>query len=386
MRIALFSECYSPIVNGVVVAVATLRRELLRPGHQVYLFAPRYPGHQDDEPNIFRWPSISLPTNPRYPLGVPILPKRFLRRIEDFSPEVIHTHSLFGMGRVATRVARRLKIPLILTYHTLLEDYSHYIPLPKPIVRRLARRLSRNFSNRADFVIAPGPAALNVLRSYGVTSPIEVIPTGADLFLAQGDFTAPISARWQIPPGAPVVAFVGRIAREKNLELLLEAFAQVNKRITQAQLLLIGAGPWQEEVLRFAARLGLTEKVHVTGFLPHHEVFHTLAHAQVFAFPSLTDTQGIVVLEAMACGLPAVAVQSGAVAGILREGEEGLLPEPEPAAFAAALLCLLEDEALRGRMGAKARLRAQEFSSAICAARVTELYRQVIAARRARIA
>jgi len=378
MRIALFSECYSPIVNGVVVAVSTLRRELLRLGHQVYLFAPAYPRYRDTEPYLFRFPSISLPTDPRYPLGIPFFfPPSLFHLLREFAPEVVHTHSLFAMGRAAAHAARRLKVPLIFTYHTLLEAYSHYIPLPQPLVRFLAREVSRGFAEKADFVIAPGPAALQTLRSYGVKAPIEVIPTGADLSLAEESFSSAIRSRWGIPEGVPVVAFAGRIAKEKNLELLLEALAVVISRIPDAHLLLIGGGPWEPQILRLAGHLGLAERVHISGFLPRREVFHAFCHAQVFAFPSLTDTQGIVVVEAMACGLPTVAVQSGAVADLLRHEEEGLVVEPKPAPFAEALYSLLENPRLREHMGQQARQRAQEFSAANCARRVVELYRQV---------
>ncbi len=378
MRIALFSECYYPVVNGVVVAVATLRQELLRLGHEVYLFAPAYPGQKDTEPYLFRFPSISLPTNPRYPLGIPCFPRSLRRRLQAFAPEVIHSHSLFGMGWAAARTSRRLKIPLILTYHTLLEAYSHYIPLPQPLVRRLARGLSRRFAERADSVIAPGPAALQALRSYGVKTPIEVIPTGADLSLAEEGTRPADLSRWGIPAGPPVIAFAGRIAKEKNLELLVDAFRLVLQEVPNAQVLFIGGGPWQKGIAQFAEERGLSESVHFTGMLPRQEVFHALSHAQIFAFPSLTDTQGIVVLEAMACGLPAVAVESGAVAEILRNKTEGLVVDPRPEPFAQALLTLLQDEPTRREMGQKARQRAQEFSSANCARRVVALYRRAV--------
>ncbi|NIM04788.1 MAG: glycosyltransferase [Armatimonadetes bacterium] len=379
MRIALFSECYSPIVNGVVVAVSTLRQELLRLGHQVYLFAPRYPGYQETEPNIFRFPSISLPTNPRYPLGIPLFSRDLSTHLRDFAPEVVHSHSLFGMGRAAKKAAHRQQARLVFTYHTLLEDYSHYVPLPQPLVRWLARRVSRSFADRADFIIAPGPAAQQALRSYGVVNPVEIIPTGADLSLAEESFSSPIRQRWGIPEEAPLVAFAGRIAKEKNLELLLTAFKEILSRLPAAHLLLIGGGPWEDEIQRLASRLNLSKAVHISGFLPRREVFHALKHAQLFAFPSLTDTQGIVVIEAMACGLPVVATESGAVAEILRNGEEGLVVEATAERFAQALSRVLQDTKERREMGEKARQRAQQFSSARCAEQVLEVYRRAIA-------
>jgi glycosyltransferase involved in cell wall biosynthesis len=382
MKIAIFSECYSPIVNGIMVAVSTLRKELLQLGHQVYLFAPAYPGHQDTDEDIYRFPSLTLPTNPRYPLATPYSPQRLKQLLGKFAPDVIHSHSLFGMGRHAAKTARNLGIPLVFTYHTLLEAYAHYIPLPLPFTRWLARWRSRSFSNAADYVIAPGVAAYDTLLSYGVKTPIKIIPTGVDLSLAKENYSSPIRRRWDIPEGAPVVAFAGRIAKEKNLELLLNAFSLTIQKLPDAHLLLIGGGPWADHIQALTREMNLSSQVHLSGFLPRQEVYQALNHVQVFVFPSLTDTQGIVVLEAMACGLPVVAAKSGAVAEILRNGEEGLVVEPNPEAFAEALLALLQDPAGRNKMGEQARHQAEEFSSANCARKVVELYQEALANRK----
>jgi 1,2-diacylglycerol 3-alpha-glucosyltransferase len=376
MRIALFTEAYLPMVSGVVVAVATLRQELLAQGHEVQLFAPNYPGYKDQEAGIFRAPSLFLPTNPRYPISLPLLIPRLRRALVEFAPEVIHTHSLFGMGQIAASAARQLDLPLIFTYHTLLEAYCHYIPLPQTFMRWVARTRSRLFSNNADQVIAPGPAAQAALLAYGVTTPISIIPTGVDLTLAQKTGEQSIIGRWGIPAGMPVVAFTGRIAIEKNLDMLLEAFEIVARKLPSAHLLLIGGGPWQTHLEQVAVRKGLAGRVHISGFLPRAEVFQALRDCTVFAFPSVTDTQGIAVLEAMACGLPAVAAQSGAVAEILRPGKEGSIVPAQPEPFAQALLEILTDASCRARMSTAAQARAQEFSGAACAERILEVYKQ----------
>jgi 1,2-diacylglycerol 3-alpha-glucosyltransferase len=376
MKIAVFSECYTPIVNGVVVAVSTLCREILRSGHQVCLFAPAFGGYREEEPFVYRYPSLTFPTNPRYPLGIPYTPPRLQRVINEFSPDIVHAHSLFGMGRAGAKIAARRNIPLIFTYHTLIEAYTHYIPLPQPLVKAIARKISRAFANRADYVIAPGPAAEAALRRYGVSRPISVIPTGADLSLADLPSSPEILGRWQIPAGAPLICFAGRIAREKNLELVLAAFLLVLKKFPEAQLIFAGGGPWQEQLRARIAALKLGDRARVTGFLPRSGIFEILKQSKIFAFPSLTDTQGIVVIEGMSCGLPVVAVSSGAVAEVLREGKEGLLVEPQAEDFAAALVKLLDNETLRRALGEQAKDRAQEFSAARCARQVIDLYRQ----------
>jgi len=379
MKIAIFAECYSPIINGVVVAVSTLCRELLRLGHEIRLFVPRYPGYRDSELFVFRLPSISFPTNPRYPLGLPYVPGRIWRVIEEFSPNIVHSHSLFGMGRAAAKVAARRQIPLIFTYHTLIEAYSHYIPFPQPLVRATARRISRQYADRADQIIAPGPAAEQALRRYGVKTPISIIPTGADLSLLAQPVSSAVRSRWGIPSDAPLISFAGRIAKEKNLELLLAAFAQVRQEIPTAQLIFAGGGPWQGQINTKIREMQLTESARVTGFLSREEVFQVLKQSRLFAFPSLTDTQGIVVIEGMSCGLPVVAARSGAVEEILREGKEGLLVEPQVEPFASALIQLLKDEPRCKIMGETAAGRAQEFSAPHSVRQMVALYEKVLA-------
>jgi glycosyltransferase involved in cell wall biosynthesis len=243
----------------------------------------------------------------------------------------------------------------------------------------MARRISRQYANRADQVIAPGPAAEQALRRYGVTTPISIIPTGADLSLLDQPASPTIRQRWGIPPDAPLICFAGRIAKEKNLELLLDAFARVRQAIPTAQLIFAGGGPWQEQIKAKIKALQLTESARVTGFLSREEVFQVLRQSRLFAFPSLTDTQGIVVIEGMSCGLPVVAARSGAVAEILREGKEGLLVEPQVEPFASALLQLLKDQPRCKIMGETAAGRAQEFSAPHSVRQMVALYEKALA-------
>lgn len=375
MTIAIFTECYRPIVNGVVVSVTTFARELIRLGFDITIYAPAYPGYRDEEPNVFRVWSLALPTNPRYPLALPF-PPRLRRQLNARPPALVHTQSPLMMGRLGARVARRRGTPLVFTYHTLIEAYAHYVPLPRGLVRREAVRLSRRYANQADCVVVPTSGIREVLRGYGVERRIEVIPTGVDLELARQS-RAPIRSRWAIPAEAPLLLYAGRIAREKSTEVLLEAFARLSAAHPQAHLLLAGGGPWLEHCRQLAAGLGVGSRVHFAGFLSREEVFRCCADADVLVFTSMTDTQGLVLLEAMAVGTPCVAARSAAAGDVVVDGRTGLLAAPDAASLAEAVSRLLRDDGLRRSMGEQARIQAERFSAPACAARLAALYREL---------
>jgi len=378
MRIALFTECYRPIVNGVVVSVCTFAGELRKLGHKVQIVAPDYPGYSDTESDVHRLPSVSLPTSPRYPLALPYTGYRLRRLFREQPPDIIHVQHPFACGREGRRWARRLGCPLVFTYHTLIRAYAHYVPLPGFLVRAAAVRVSRDFSNSMDWVIVPTSGVAGVLRGYGVRRPIEAIPTGVDLDLIRNGERKPVRGRLGIPEGGPLIAYSGRIAKEKTLETVIEALGVLAERGSEAHLVLVGGGPWEDKCRALAERLGIGDRVHVTGYLARNEVFDWLAESDVYCFPSLTDTQGVAVLEAMAMGCPPVAVRSGAVEDVIREGVDGLLVEPSAEAVAEGLGRLLGDNELRRRFAGQARLRAEDFAAGRMAERLVAVYERLL--------
>lgn len=378
MRIAFFTECYRPIVNGVVVSISTFAEELGKQGHDVHIYAPAYPGYRDTDANVHRLPSVSPPTRPRYPLAIPYGSVSLRRTFAAFPPDLVHAQHPFAAGREGRRLARRLGCPLLFTYHTLIRAYAHYVPLPQPLVRAMAVWVSREFSNSADCVVVPTRAVAEVLRSYGVVRPIESIPTGIDLDLIRGTDRQPVRERFGIPEGVPVVAYLGRIAREKSLDVLIQAFDLLSKRFREAHLLLIGGGPWYPQGQAMVDALGLQERVHFTGYLPRTEVFDCLAASDVFGFASLTDTQGVAVLEAMALGCPAVVVRSGAVEDVVRHEVDGLIVQASAEGLSEGLATVLESDDFREKLAGNARRRAEEFSAGRMAERLVQVYRKLL--------
>ncbi|MFB3882285.1 MAG: glycosyltransferase [Armatimonadota bacterium] len=378
MRIALFTECCRPIVNGVVVSVTTFAAELRKLGHDVHIIAPAYPGYTDAEPYVHRLPSVMPPSRTRYPLAVPFSGGRLKGVFSAHPPDVIHAQHPFATGREARRWARRLKVPLVFTYHTLIREYAHYVPLPRWLVRAAAVRVSRSFSNSADHVVVPTRGIEQVLRSYGVRRPISVIPTGIDFSLIRGVPRKPMRATLGIPDGVPLIANSGRIALEKNLHTLIGALSLLTQRGGDAHLVLIGGGPWEDQCRAYVECQHLSDRVHITGYVPRESVLDWLAEADVYCFPSLTDTQGVVVLEAMALGCPPVAARSSAVADVIRHDVDGLIVEPTAEAFADAVTRVLADGDLRRRLAGQARLRAEEFSADLMAQRLVAVYERLL--------
>ncbi len=379
LSIALFSECYHPMRNGVAVSVASFARTLAALGHQVTVFTAQHPDSDDQETNVFRFPSITLSYPVAYPLAIPIATGKARKLLENEHYDLLHSNSAMLMGQVALTYHRRRHLPLVFTYHTMIEEYTHYVPLPKAWVRRSAIHISRDYANAADHIVVPAPHVAERLRGYRVVQPITVVPTGVDLDLIdqipRGDFRA----TYDIPADVPLLVYAGRLAREKNVPRLLTAFRALTPHAPEAHLVLIGGGPSEAALRDQATALGLGDRVHLTGSIPRERLIQGLREADLFVFASTTETQGLVLGEAMACGVPVVAVTAPATRELIGAAE-GLLVDDADGPFADALRTLLADTPRRTRMGSAARARAATLSAAHSTARLLDVYADAIAA------
>ncbi len=379
LSIAIFSECYHPMLNGVAVSVSSFARILAEMGHAVTIFTVSHPDQHGQEDGVYRFPSVMLPSRARYPLAIPIAPGDARSLLQEQHFDVIHSNSLMLMGYVAKIYHRRWHIPLVFTYHTLLEEYTHYIPLPQTLLRQRAIELSRRYANTADHVITPAAHVAERLRRYHVTRPITVIPTGIDLEVIDAASASDFRERFAIPPGTPLLLYVGRLAREKNIARLLGSFRLVQLQEPNAHLVLLGGGMLEMEIRAQIEEMHLAHRVRMTGYLPRDTVLQGLHAADIFVFASKSETQGLAIGEAMACGLPVVAVASEAAAEIITPQHEGLLTMDADESFADAILSLLRDTTLRKHMGRQARKSAEGLSARRCTERLVGVYRQVIA-------
>jgi glycosyltransferase involved in cell wall biosynthesis len=381
VRIALFTNNYLPFTGGVTIAVETLRGGLEERGHEVWIFAPEFPARPAGERRVVRYPSIPAPTYPEFSLAIP-WSSRIAERVRALDVDLFHAHHPFLLGPTARRLADRLGRPLVFTYHTRYEKYAHYVPLTRALVERAAVRLSTRFANRADAVIAPGTVIRDELRSRGVRSRIAVVPTGIDLERFRPGDGAGARRRLGLSADDPVLLYVGRLDREKSVGRILAAFERLAGTIRRAWLVVVGHGTEAGRLREIARASRVGDRVRFLGVRPHAEVADCYRAADLFLFASETETQGLVLAEAAACGLPAVAVSAPGCDEVVRDGVSGLIVKSEPTALAEAAIRLLLDASRRRVMGERAREVAErEFGTGVMLDRMLAVYDDVVASR-----
>ncbi|MGI6648077.1 MAG: glycosyltransferase family 4 protein [Bacillota bacterium] len=380
MRIGVFSDSYKPYVSGVVNSIETFTQELRSLGHEVYIFAPNYPNLQArpvEEFGIFRFHSVPAPTNRDYSLAIPFSFK-FGPALKALNLDLIHVHTPFILGQVGAIQARRLNLPLVFTYHTLYEQYVHYVPINQNFTREVVVRYSRHFCNHCDLVITPTGKVKDLLVNYGVRKPIQVIPTGIDLNrFSQGDAQW-LRRRFELDPLDKVLLFVGRLTKEKNVDFLIQAFAQIQKQYPRTVLVIVAGGPEENNLKTLVQNLRLEKQVIFTGRLTGADLVNAYHGADIFVFPSVTETQGLVILEAMAAGLPVAAVDANGVSDMISPGVDGILTQYSIESFANGVCQLLGDEKKLESMVTAALNKAFDLSSARMAVRLEEAYQNVL--------
>lgn len=379
MRVAIFTDSYRPYTSGVVRSIETFSEELLALGHQVYIFAPRYGQVQSREESIFRFYSVPSPTNPDYNIAIPIS-LRLKTTLKQLKVDIIHVHSPFMLGRLGARCARDLELPLVFTYHTLYDQYVHYLPVARNLTRKITQKLSVQFCNRCDMVLVPTWVIGEYIRGLGVQVPVTKLPTGIKVEDFQQGDPRWLRERYGIGAEEKVLLFVGRLGQEKNIDFLLRAYRQVLDGLPQApvRLVLVGGGPETGNLKLMARALGIGERTVFTGPLAGRDVVHCYAGADLFVFPSVTETQGLVIGEAKAAGVPVVAVDAFGVAEMVSHGEDGFLTTLNERSFADKILLLLNDDELLRRMAGVAQENARELSAKVLAGQLESVYRRLI--------
>ncbi|MDO4540028.1 MAG: glycosyltransferase family 4 protein [Syntrophomonadaceae bacterium] len=374
MKIGFFSESYKPYASGVVTSLTTFKDELERLGHEVFVFAPSYSHYSDEEKNVFRYVSLTAPSNPDYSLAVPIYPG-MSQRVRHLNLDIIHVHSPFTMGLQGMKYARRYSKPCVFTYHTRYDQYVHYLLKAPLVARDAAIKYSAYFCNQCDHIITPSQDIKSILRNAAVLKPITVLPTGIPLDkLSQGD-SGWLRRNYAIADDARILLFVGRLTIEKNLPFLLKSFALIRQR-QKCVLVLTAQGPMEQELRRLSLELGIEpgKDIIFTGALPYERMCDVYHSADLFVFSSLTETQGLVLIEAMAAGLPVVAVRATGVRDMVTDGVDGLLCPPDINEFAAAAVRILTRDELYRSLRQGALRKAKLLSSAGAARRLESIY------------
>jgi glycosyltransferase involved in cell wall biosynthesis len=385
MKILMISDVYFPRVNGVSTSIHTFRRELGALGIETRLVAPAYPAPFADEQGVERIPSSRVPLDPedRRMHARPIRALAASLGQEGF--DLVHVQTPFVAHYLGLELARRFGIPAIETYHTFFEEYLfHYVPfLPRAWLRAAARRFSRVQGNSVQALVVPSTPMREVLGGYGVTTPMHVIPTGIPLADFGGGDGARFRARLGIPAATPLLLFVGRVAHEKNIGFLLRALRIALQQVPALEMVIAGEGPAEPSLRRETTALGLGDRVHFVGYLDRKGALpDCYAAADAFVFASRTETQGLVLLEAMAVGLPVISTAVMGTRDIVGPRRGALVPEDDEISFAGEIVRLLRDAPLRESLSREARACAREWQADTQARRLAALYAEVIAAGR----
>jgi 1,2-diacylglycerol 3-alpha-glucosyltransferase len=386
LHVLMLSDVYFPRINGVSTSIQTFRATLAALGVRVTVVAPEYAGTDivaDAASGIVRLPSHAVPLDPEDRLMQWRLLADLDRRLASADFDLVHVQTPFAAHYAGLRLARARGIPCVATYHTHFEEYLfHYIRfLPKSALRSAARWLARHQCNALDAVVVPSQPMAATLLGYGVDTPLHVIPTGLpESQFVRGD-GGKFRQTWGIGPQRKVALFVGRTAFEKNIGFLLEMTALARRQQPELMLVVAGEGPALPALRRQAAALKLGENVRFVGYLPREGGLRDCyAAADVFTFASQTETQGLVLLEAMAIGLPVLAIPALGAAEIILPRRGAVAAEDTPEAFAAQLVALLERPNKLAAMADEAVAFAREWNAAAQGARLAALYRELVRA------
>ncbi|MHB0997927.1 MAG: glycosyltransferase family 4 protein [Armatimonadota bacterium] len=378
MRVGIFSESYVPVRNGVSVSVTTLTDELERMGHQVYIFAPAYPGFNDDKNNVIRFPSFRTRFEPEYPIPLPYFPGIY-NKIKELEIDIIHTQTPWMLGWLGLRIAKKLNIPIVSTNHTHYPQYAHYFPLaPENVTKSFIINMMKKYYNQCNGVIVPSKQVKNTLREYGISKSIHIIPTGISLNTYK-DSNAGLETRkeYGIPADAKVLIYAGRIAKEKNLSLLFESFETLASKYDNLWLMLVGGGPSEQDFRVTAAKSLYAARIILTGSVPREQIARYYSAGDIFVFPSVTETQGLVLCEALQAGLPCVAVNAGGSPEMITDNEDGFLTKNKAEDFTRKITLLLDDSLLFSKFSSKAVENSMRFTSSGMAASMLQAYESI---------
>jgi glycosyltransferase involved in cell wall biosynthesis len=376
----LISDVYFPRVNGVSTSIQTFRRDLAAFGCESWLVAPRYPQAWQDDERVLRQPSRYVLFDPEDRMMVGSAARAACAGLAD-RVDVVHVQTPFIAHRVGVRAARAAGRKVVETYHTFFEEYfHHYLPLvPRAWLQGLARAISRRQCNAVDTVIAPSRQMAAVLGDYGVTTPINVIPTGLDLAEFAGGDGARFRREHGIDAARPVMLLVGRVAHEKNIRFILQVLAAVRAALPDVLLVIAGEGPALRSLEREIRADGLGANVLWVGYLDRRgALLDCYRAANVFVFASRTETQGLVLLEALALGVPVVSTAVLGTKEVLDQARGAIVVDEDRDRFARAVLDVLRTPDLQrslGRVGAE--YVAARWSSKEMARRLAQLYAEV---------
>ena len=384
MKIGFFTDSYLPVIHGVTISIESFRKNLEKNGHEVFVYAPSAPGYKDETHEIYRFKSVKAIKKPEMRFGFPVVQNDSLKKIIGLKLDIIHAHTPFSMGLMGKFISERQKIPLIYTHHTDYPEYAKsYLLKEKLITPYIAKLYCSWFANLSNKIIAPSPKIAALLKESGVRREIHVLATGIDIESfkkTEASKRAALELRkhFNFSPEEKVMIFVGRMGGEKNVEFLLDSFKKIREQRSNIKFALVGDGPHLSKLKSAAKKLNLEGEIFV-GNVPHDKIPVYYQAADLFVFASLTDTQGIVALEAMASGLPIVALQDDALKNIVIDNENGFFVEHgQPEAFAKKIINIFDDGNLYKRLSRQAKLTVKDYSQENQTKKLLDIYQSAL--------
>ncbi len=379
MNILMMTNTFTPFVGGVARSVTAFAQECRRAGHRVVIVAPVFEGSPESEEDVIRIPAIQHFNGGDFSVALPI-PGYLSLHLERFRPDIVHSHHPHLLGNTAVRIAGRFGCPLVFTHHTMYEHYLHYVPAEAKRLQQFVVSLVTGYCNLCDHVIAPSQSVAGVLRRRGVETPVSVVPTGVDVQRFGDGNGRRFRRSMGISQKAFVAGYVGRLAPEKNLPFLAEAVCRFLARRKDAQFLVVGSGPSEDAIRERIDQHELSDRLYFTGSLDGQDLVDAYHAMNVFVFASYTETQGMVLTEAMAAGKPVVALDGPGVREVVKDRSNGrLLKRHSVGGFAAAIAQIASASPQRRDVLAQAALEtAQRFSMDRCARKLLDVYRHVL--------
>ncbi|MCD6550136.1 glycosyltransferase [bacterium] len=381
MKIGFFTNAYIPGPYGMEVSIESFRRNLEELGHKVFVFAPYYKGYIEKNPRVFRFLAWKISKEKEVYLPFPFLPKNCtFKEVLGTKFDIIHAHSPFTMGLFAKYISLNQKIPFVYTHHIQYTEYSKLYFKTDFFFPSLAKAWSKYFSDLADLVIAPSLKIKKLLRSYGVKKDIVVLPTGIDTkMFKKANRKRELRKKLGISYKTKILLFVARMEIEKNPLFLIQSFEELIKKRKDVILLMIGQGGYLKKLKKEVKKKKLEKQVIFLGKVKHKEIPFYYQGSDIFVFSSLTETQGITILEAEACGLPVVALYDDIFSEEIKNNENGfLVKKKDPTIFAKYILRILEDKFLYKRFSLASRKIAKSFSEKKQAKKLLELYNRLL--------
>ncbi len=376
----MFINYYIPSKGGMETSVINLSKGLQAAGHEVFIFAPNYPNWQEKEKNVFRYKSFDF-TYDGYQYVIPYPFNKMEDKVRSLNLDIIHSHQPYSLGEEALKYGKKFNIPVVMTYHIKFEDYSHYIPfLPKSISQKFINWTVNRYCRKCDAVIAPSSAIKKILIESEVKKQISVIPSGIDIsnFAKDDNKRGELRDKYGVKEDEILMVTASRVVEEKNIDFLVNSFKLIRGRNQKARLMIIGEGAAKQDLEDLTAKLELGDSVIFTGLLDKSEMMGHYEAGDIFVFASLTETQGLVAVEAMASGLPVVAIKASGIEDMVKSGQDGILTDNDNENFTDNALRLIEDEELRKKMSKQAIENSYTFSIEPWTEKIVNLYQKLI--------